>query len=117
MRCWDGSKKVCRCVQWEPLALVGKVYAWMSRRPRNAARRARRYRHYIREFSMGGADADGGCCTLKRGSGIFILVLSIISLVGSIICALIASWTEMGLYAAFNWIHFVLLIYLIRSPV
>ena len=64
---------------------------------------------------MGGADADGGCCTLKRGSGIFILVLSIISLVGSIICAVIASATEMGLYAAFNWIHFVLLIYLISA--
>ena len=71
--------------------------------------------HSKREFSMGGADANGGCCTLKRGSGIFILVLSIISLVGSIICAVIASATEMGLYAAFNWIHFVLLIYLISA--
>ena len=63
---------------------------------------------------MGDADAEG-CCTLKRGFGIFILVLSIISLVGSIICAVIASATEMGLYAAFNWIHFVLLIYLISA--
>ena len=61
-----------------------------------------------------GDDADG-CCTLKRGSGIFILVLSIISLVGTVICAVIASATEMGLYAAFNWIHFVLLIYLISA--
>ena len=64
---------------------------------------------------MGDDDADGGCCTIKRGSGICILVLSIISLVGSIICAVIASATEMGLYAAFNWIHFVLLIYLISA--
>ena len=62
-----------------------------------------------------GDDANGGCCTLKRGSGIFILVLSIISLVGTVICAVIASATEMGLYAAFNWIHFVLLIYLISA--
>ncbi len=63
---------------------------------------------------MGDADADG-CCTLKRGFGIFILVLSIISLVGTVICAVIASATEMGLYAAFNWIHFVLLIYLVSA--
>ena len=69
--------------------------------------------HSKREFNMGD-DADG-CCTLKRGSGIFILVLSIISLVGTVICAVIASATEMGLYAAFNWIHFVLLIYLVSA--
>ena len=64
---------------------------------------------------MGGADANGGCCTLKRGSGIFILVLSILSLVGSIICAVIAGFSEMPLYTAFGWIHFVLLIYLISA--
>ena len=64
---------------------------------------------------MGGADADGGCCTLKRGSGIFILVLSIISLVGSIICAVIASFTHMPLYAVFGWIHVLLLISLISA--
>ena len=62
---------------------------------------------------MGGA--DGGCCTLKRGSGICILVLSIISLVGSIICAVIASATEMPLYAVFGWIHVLLLIFLISA--
>ena len=64
---------------------------------------------------MGGADADGGCCTIKRGSGICILVLSIISLVGSVICAVIASFTHMPLYAAFGWIHVLLLIYLISA--
>ena len=64
---------------------------------------------------MGDDDADGGCCTIKRGSGICILVLSIISLVGSVICAVIASFTHMPLYAAFGWIHFVLLIYLISA--
>ena len=69
--------------------------------------------HSKREFNMGD-DADG-CCTLKRGSGIFILVLSIISLVGSIICAVIASATEMPLYAVFGWIHVLLLIFLISA--
>ena len=57
----------------------------------------------------------GGCCTIKRGSGICILVLSIISLVGSVICAVIASFTHMPLYAAFGWIHVLLLIYLISA--
>jgi len=70
--------------------------------------------HSKREFNMGDDDADG-CCTIKRGFGIFILVLSIISFVGTIICALIASWTYMPLYAAFGWIHFLLLIYLIST--
>ena len=64
---------------------------------------------------MGDNDADGGCCTIKRGSWICILVLSIISFVGTVICALIASFTHMPLYAAFGWIHFVLLIYLISA--
>ena len=64
---------------------------------------------------MGDDDADGGCCTIKRGSGICILVLSIISLVGSVICAVIASFTHMPLYAAFGWIHVLLLIYLISA--
>ena len=67
------------------------------------------------ELSMGDDDADGGCCTIKRGSGICILVLSIISLVGSIICAVIASATEMPLYAVFGWIHVLLLIFLISA--
>ena len=143
-----------RAFQSEPLALVGKVYAWAwcLGCPRNAARavacvpalqtlahsvclafyelfyeRVKAWGgvlpsylvtqpgHSKREFSMGGADADGGCCTLKRGSGIFILVLSILSLVGSIICAVIAGFSEMPLYTAFGWIHFVLLIYLISA--
>ena len=61
-----------------------------------------------------GDEADG-CCTVKRGFGIFILVLSIFSFVGTLICALIAGWTYMPLYAAFGWIHFLLLIYLIST--
>ena len=87
----------------------------LARLPSQGNPRGRVYGHSKREFNMGDDDADGGCCTLKRGSGIFILVLSIISLVGTVICAVIASATEMGLYAAFNWIHFVLLIYLISA--
>ena len=61
-----------------------------------------------------GDEADG-CCTVKRGFGIFILVLSIFSFVGTLICALIASATYMPLYAAFGWISFLLLIYIIST--
>ena len=61
-----------------------------------------------------GDEADG-CCTVKRGFGIFILVLAIISFVGTLICALIASATYMPLYAAFGWISFLLLIYIIST--
>ena len=89
-----------------------------QRCPRNANKRSARSQPACTGTTNAnlawGDDANGGCCTLKRGSGIFILVLSIISLVGSIICAVIAGFSEMGLYTAFNWIHFVLLIYASR---
>ena len=63
---------------------------------------------------MGDDEADG-CCTIKRGSGIFILVLSILSFVGTVICALIASWTYMPLARLRLDPNPLLLIYLIST--